>query len=246
MLQKYDTNKTSECLNALPLTIVGDSTARDIFWALADQLESRNKVSTGSLELSPLIAKHANMTLSVSFDTTLQFIWDPYLNKTISSNSHQQELYIVSTGLWHARHLNDHHVDAFEQQITRVATRLRDLDADSRSPFPRLSAPPRLILLPVSPPLQASLDPERATTLTIERTRALNARLYTVAKDHGLEVMWATLPMTDGHERAFEASGLSRFAFDCIGSRYSSYLTESAIRGCLIHQNTAAAPTPAQ
>ena len=203
MLRKYDSTATSLCLREV--TFVGDSTARQLFWALADKLNSKGKVSTGNFELSPQIARHANMTLEVP-GKAVHFIWDPYLNNTeIAGDPH----FVISGGLWQARHLDDHHTDAFEQQVARLISKFNDSYASYRSPVrPEQAATRRPVFLPISTPAQANLDSDRSAVLTPERTRAINARLQVLTKTHDFEVMWATLPMTTGLDAAFEENGL--------------------------------------
>ena len=209
MLRSYDAAEASNCLKQL--TIIGDSTARQLFWALADKLNSRAKVSTGSLELSPLIARHANMSLEVGGGRELHFIWDPYLNSTSLSRfpTSLAQVVVISGGLWQARYLNEHHLRMFERHLTRqVAEYYKTNNKNRTASLPEATASNRPIFLPISPPFQPSLDSNRSETMTPERISAINADLKTLAKDQGVDVMWATLPMTDGYETAFDSHGL--------------------------------------
>lgn len=209
MLRQYDLTATSRCVRKL--TFIGDSTARQLFWALAEKLNSRNKVSTGNFELSPQIAKHANMTLEVGTGRDLQFVWDPYLNFTKISAlpEHNERSLVVSGGLWQTRHLDDYYLNAFEQEITHLLAESDYIHQSSRMLVqpqqPALRLP---IFLPVSTPVQANLDLNKSVTLTPERTQAINARLRSLQDSHGFEVLWASLGMVNGHNGAFEPHGL--------------------------------------
>lgn len=209
MLRHYNSTQTSRCLRKL--TIIGDSTARQVFWAVADKLNSKNKVSTGNFELSPQIAKHTNMTLETGAGKDLRFLWDPYLNHTKMSAfpEYRDRLLVITSGLWHARHLDDRYLDDLEQQITHLLADSDYIRSPNRTLVqPQPPAVKRPIFLPIASPVQAKLDSDRAATLNPERTRAINARLRSLEASHGFEVMWATLPMTNGHNRAFDAQGL--------------------------------------
>ena len=151
------------------------------------------------------------MTLKSGTSSDLYFIWDPYLNETKISAipEYQEHGLVVSGGLWQARHLGNHHLDAFERQIAHLLADSDYIHKPNRifvQPQPAALKLP--IFLPVSPPVQARLDPEKTATLTSERTHAINARLHALETNHGFEVMWTALPMTSGHDTAFEEQGL--------------------------------------
>ena len=151
------------------------------------------------------------MTLNTGAGRDLRFVWDPYLNHTRISAlpEHRDQLLVITGGLWQARHLDDHYLDDFKKWITRLLADSDYMHSKNRTlvqPLP--PAVKRPIFLPVTSPVQARLDWDRAAALTPERTRAINTRLHSLEASHDFEVMWATLPMTNGHNRAFDAQGL--------------------------------------
>ena len=151
------------------------------------------------------------MTLEIGAGRDLRFVWDPYLNNTKLSAfpEYRERLLVVTGGLWQARHLDDRHLDDFERQVTRLLAGSDYTHEPNRTLVqPQPPAVKRPIFVPIASPVQANLDPIRAATLDPERTQAINARLRSLENSHGFEVMWATLPMVDGHDKAFDPQGL--------------------------------------
>ena len=151
------------------------------------------------------------MTLKVGDGNEVHFLWDPYLNNTRPSMipTSWGKTLVVSAGLWQARYLDDNHLTSFEQHSQRLIEGFRNTSSarNITQPFSE-SARHQLIFLPVSHPVLANLDPDRAAILTPDRTMAINENLRLLAQKNSFEVMWAALPMTNGHPAAFESGGL--------------------------------------
>jgi hypothetical protein len=76
MLRPYNSKAVSKCLTsgtAKDAVVIGDSTAREVFWAMARKLNA----TTAKTQMSK-VEKHADIKF-VEGKTTLSFIWDPFL-----------------------------------------------------------------------------------------------------------------------------------------------------------------------
>jgi len=109
MLYPYKPNGLQQCLSERSLVFLGDSTARDLFWAVSHNLDHAR-----ALDLHSRSGKHQNIT----FDTekaTVGFIWDPFLNATGILEQYTvpdspkegmlPTIFVVGAGLWHIKHL---------------------------------------------------------------------------------------------------------------------------------------------
>lgn len=117
MLYTYKPDDVQRCLSQRPLTFLGDSTARELFWAISYKLDHRN-----ALELHSESGKHQNITFR-SDQAQVKFIWDPFLNASSTVDQHRlpvstkdekgSDLLVVGAGLWHIKHLGAGYQRAF-------------------------------------------------------------------------------------------------------------------------------------
>lgn len=112
MIHHYNAGEMSACLSSM--TIVGDSTARQLFWAMARRLD----LNRANLELQTA-EKHEDLDFSLT-SIRLSFSWDPFLNSTspIIGNGTDSML-IASGGLWYARY-DEIPLERFAEALQRL------------------------------------------------------------------------------------------------------------------------------
>jgi N-acetylneuraminate 9-O-acetyltransferase len=183
--------------------LIGDSITRELFYALEAKCGR-----PGNHEDGPA---HSNLTFALRDGDTIDFIWDPYLNRTnlgalrnakAAPHAGVDQQYsptsvVVGGGLWYARYLNLS-APTFETHVENLI--------HSRSNLRPSEAIP--IFLPMIQPYSASLDPERNVTLTPERIRGLNEILVEVSSWSGYDVLNAVLVATQRYPSAYLEDGL--------------------------------------
>ncbi|KAK5050054.1 hypothetical protein LTR84_004174 [Exophiala bonariae] len=110
MLYPYKSKDVYECLSQRSLTFLGDSTARELFWAVSNKLDEER-----SFDLYRSSRKHQNHIFRVG-QVDVDFVWDPFLNASalprhqlfsVSNlhSRHDSDVLVVGAGLWHIKHL---------------------------------------------------------------------------------------------------------------------------------------------
>ena len=116
MMHQYTDSDISACVGDRRISITGDSTTRQVFWALARKLNS-----TSAQEAERLAERHRDQNFT-SHSVKLEFIWDPFLNSSSTErllNSHAEShlltdknlannpaLMMLGAGAWFARWLD--------------------------------------------------------------------------------------------------------------------------------------------
>lgn len=220
MIQSYNKPLISKCLSNRTLYFVGDSTVRQVFWAVAAKYDK-----VRAQQESAEAGKHQDFVYR-SDNFSLSFIWDPYLNSTQareiisnpmimhprnmidpSSKAHVAGI-IISTGLWHARY-SGHEFLTEHRRALDVAARYRPKqslrDHGIRDAY--LAMTPAIILPP--PVLNHNwLNPERAITLSPQRLANITENLLVYQNTHDLEVAWSARAMTLNNSAAITSGGL--------------------------------------
>ena len=232
MLHDYTSKEVSSCLKSRKLVFAGDSTIRQIFWAVAKKLD----VKGAEWELATA-EKHADLKFE-RFNIQLEFIWDPFLNssrlekvlelhhETEASYAVQPEqkqgpgaaIILVGGGLWHAHRLEAAPLEDFSRAINQTLSYMRPnfirqpeggllKSIDEASPRKDL-----LLIEPVETPLFDKLTPARTETITPEKIRVLNQFLFhqqvSAGKQAGPEILWSHARMTYDQPTAFDESAL--------------------------------------
>src|SRR5271154_2378859 len=106
MMHTYKPKEAQLCFSGGQIIFAGDSMVREMFWALARQLDSDN-----SLPIPAETEKHSDIHLTVK-SVRLDFYWDPYLNTSgfehafnIPDDVPKPSMTIVGTGLWYAKNV---------------------------------------------------------------------------------------------------------------------------------------------
>ncbi|KEF54883.1 uncharacterized protein A1O9_09326 [Exophiala aquamarina CBS 119918] len=202
MLYPYKSDDVQQCLSKRSLIFLGDSTARDLFWAISYKLDLSR-----ALDIHSKSGKHQNVIFS-SEQAEVKFIWDPFLNATSAVDQHVfpdspnggevSKLFVVGAGLWHIKHLGPRH-----QSVSRHFLQTRP---DSRlGPFNAILLPisvsqsKRLAINPSGP-----FDSERAGHWNILSTEISSSK--NASMDFG--IFRSYLEMIDGAINAFEQDGI--------------------------------------
>ncbi|KAK6601679.1 Cas1 domain-containing protein [Botrytis cinerea] len=168
MMHEYKRKDIQECFKERRLVFVGDSTTRQIFWAVAKKMDQRRAEEqiTEHLDLD-LVDKHKDLEFSSS-GVTVQFIWDPYLNSTGLDRELKS---------FNANPAQDAKTDESAGLILLGAPGCGEhaLQAAASQSFPsRRKSPNFLLLAPVQVPWYQALSPSREETITPEKIDQMN------------------------------------------------------------------------
>ncbi|KAL9581940.1 MAG: hypothetical protein Q9212_003593 [Teloschistes hypoglaucus] len=222
LMHEYTGKDIRTCLDGQNILYIGDSTARQLFWATAKKLNA-----TAADEEMREADRHKNLTFDGD-DVTVNFIWDPFLNSSsvrrevlshADSRTHKHDgadqaagLITIGAGLWYARHFESDWLDRFRSSVD-VLTPLLSVNNGANSATPSPSSVNRggtlhAYLAPVQVPLYDVLSPSRASTMTPGKINPMNEYLYNVSHNSGVKVIWSQLLMTRNQKFAYEESGL--------------------------------------
>ena len=232
MMHTYIRKDIQTCLAGKRLVYIGDSTARQLFWATAKKL---NATATG--EEMRQAGKHEDLMFTIN-DITLSFAWDPFLNTSslelaVSSNfeNHLSEneisvqtsgFVVVGGGLWYARHFRSDWLVRFQAALDHASTSLQLQQEKTRPLYVPTSRSgggngEHVYMLPVQEPLYNSLSPSRASNMTPARINPMNEYISDASKQYGIKVPWSHSLMTQENDFAYEESGLH--VIDNVASR---------------------------
>jgi N-acetylneuraminate 9-O-acetyltransferase len=217
ILHEYNAREIEECLECGRILFAGDSNVRQLFWATAMQV---NKTRAEHTRL--YTEKHADLHFEFGC-STLQFLWDPYLNSSVlqdeivaSGGSQHNELplrnrsqtaIVAGGGLWHARYLGDDYRMAFQKNIDTLFNISRN--KDTIEPTILLENQRNLLLfMPILSPDYDMLDEDRDTTLTRDRLSTLNIHLLQPKFKKQIEILWSFSSMLQPHVLAYGEDGI--------------------------------------
>ncbi|KAA8568343.1 hypothetical protein MFRU_029g00640 [Monilinia fructicola] len=229
MMYEYKRKDIQECFKERRLVFIGDSTTRQIFWAVAKKMD-QERAEEEITEHLDMEEKHKDLEFNSS-GVRVQFIWDPYLNSTgldrelkkfdanPTEDSKMDEsaglILLGSPGLWYARHGQENFFKDFRDSIEHVIPFMdhdggeHALRAASSQPFPsRRKSPNFLLLAPVQVPWYQALSPSREETITPEKIDQMNDYLQQVSAHSEADVVWSFSLMTWGGRGEYEESGL--------------------------------------
>ncbi|KAI9795521.1 MAG: hypothetical protein M1833_006992 [Piccolia ochrophora] len=221
-LHRYSPRDIATCLPSRKLVFVGDSTVRQVFWAVAKKLD-RDGAGKQMLEAE----RHADITFERE-GVTAAFLWDPYLNSTrlrrelvtyreesksaldqIPPSNASAALVLVGGGLWHARHVSVNPMKHFKDAVDDIVAYMGSSDPQTTT----LGTQPHgssnfLLLAPVQIPWYDKLSPARAKTITRDKINPMNDYLQQLSAHQSVDVVWSFARMTWQRESAYEESGL--------------------------------------
>jgi len=186
MLHSYTEKTSKTCLENRSLYFIGDSVVRQLYYSTAKILDSSVEIpdyyssnnegtTTGNGE------KHQDVDIMAG-GATLKFIWDPYLNTTITSAILDRKtsignlpaLVVLGTGLWQLRYIEAVHagqgMEAYTASIDRVFSATQPQDSQIAD---------EVVLIPVQPTILEKLAPEKKATLPNNKISEMNSILHT-------------------------------------------------------------------
>jgi hypothetical protein len=182
MMHTYKAADISSCLSHSHIVYVGDSIARQQFFATLKLIEPNTDTSGEA---------HTNRKHVLS-GLTLEFWWDPYLNETTDLlegklPSIKPSLMVVMTGAWQMHHLGPDYFNTWKQGVDRV------LEAVQVNP----EVADAVLLGPVEIPDYDKLDRNRTKTMTYEKISRMNqylkekeASMGTTMTAFGIPFVW--------------------------------------------------------
>jgi hypothetical protein len=224
MLHQYNSKDLSTCFSSKRIVLLGDSTIRQIYWAIAKKFDA--KAAKEGLRKT---AKHVDLYFQ-SKDVDLVFVWDPYLNSTSlheelnsyrgdvspsenGNRSQSASIVVVGGGLWDARYSDTNPLKHFTASVDKIASHIRPRlqDKTGSSTWSSSNAPldqDLFLLTPVHVPLYEALSSVRANTITSAEVDSMNAYLRQISGSVGPTVLWSYSQMTWQQKAAYEEDGL--------------------------------------
>ncbi|KAK2630188.1 hypothetical protein QTJ16_001008 [Diplocarpon rosae] len=229
MMHEYTTKDIQECFSTRRLVFIGDSTTRQIFWAVAKKMDQQ-RAEKDITEMLDLDEKHTDVDFE-SGGIKVQFIWDPWLNSTALMDElktfrayapakpdgpgQSAGLLVLGTpGLWYARHGQENYFKDFKESIDVVIPYMDHLSGTNTSvavPMTlasRQQSPNLLLLAPLQVPRYELLSPSRIETITPEKVDQMNDYIRQASAHSTADVIWSYSLMTWDGVAQYEESGL--------------------------------------
>jgi hypothetical protein len=171
MMHNYPSKDIGQCLQNRRVVFVGDSVARQIYFAIS-HLADPNLPS--SLPLGS--DKHSDYSYASSSSTQFQFYWDPFLNTSHTRDllkgvetATPPALLVIGTGLWFLRYAETSGgISAWEGTVESAL-------ASISLSMPGLAD--EVVFLPVEAPVPELLSEERAASIHSADVDAMNSDL---------------------------------------------------------------------
>lgn len=229
LMHEYNQRDIHECLYNRKLVFIGDSTTRQIFWAVAKKMD-RQKAERNIAENLARDKKHMDLEFEV-YGVTLQFIWDPWLNSTGldrelkkfsavpvseptgASGESPALLLLGAPGLWFALHNQENYMRDFRDAVERVIPYMDHASGGNRDTKPqsfnaRQGSPNFLLMAPIQVPQYEYLSPARAATITPEKIDLMNDFLQQASAYSDADIVWSYNLMTYDGKAQYEESGI--------------------------------------
>ena len=226
---EYKKKDIQDCFQHRRLVFIGDSTTRQIFWAVAKKMDQQ-RAQEEMMEMLDLNQKHRDLEFSAA-GVTVQFIWDPWLNSTglerellsfradstVNDSGGEESaalLLLGAPGLWYARHGEENFFKDFRESIDSIIPYMDHVASEngrltSSAHFrTRDSSPNFLLLAPVQVPWYEALSPSREESITPEKIDQMNDYLQQVSAHSKADIVWSYSLMTWAGRGAYEESGL--------------------------------------
>jgi hypothetical protein len=228
LLHEYKAEDLGHCAGSRQMIFVGDSTVRQLFWAVAKKLNYDDV-----FEANKRSDKHGD----VQFDqrgVDLRFIWDPSLNGSILANELQlyqdriaslsgakkesqdenpAVMIVIGGGLWHARHFEVDAVRQFKSALDSIITFTQRPDGSAWKSAAPFTGPEgigdQVFFMPIEEPIYERLSPSRQISILPQVIDQMNDYLHRLTPSHGLNIPWVFPVMTAPRKKwTMEESGL--------------------------------------
>ena len=213
-MHEYNAEDIVACIGSRNVVLIGDSTIRDTFWAIAGKL---NPKAASETEIEAL--KHQNQNFTEA-GVNVRFIWDPFLNSTSLQkelDSYRRDsntaILLVGGGLWHAKHLGATYLSHFKNSIEKIERSINIGSSNVRNPSSRKAAEKPtsknlLAITPVQVPLYEKLQPLHQEMISPVRVDSLNSCLKNVSSYSQDFVFWSYAHMILNEKSAYDRSGI--------------------------------------
>ncbi|MCJ1394105.1 hypothetical protein MMC18_006983 [Xylographa bjoerkii] len=227
MLLHYNSKDISTCFDSRRIVLAGDSTIRQVFWAIAKRLDADSATEA-------LTEGHQHADISINRkNVDLDFIWDPFLNTTrlhhelllyqkrtaTTEDDHDigkqvASIILAGGGLWHARHFKDDPILRYADDIGNISAYMRTSHqpdtSGQRLMLPAAAAADEdlLLIAPVQLPLYEALSLERANKITPAIVEPMNIHLHEMSRLQKVEVLSSFNSMNWEQKLTYEASGI--------------------------------------
>ena len=209
--RSYTTKDIKDCLDVSAdqdHVFIGDSTARELFWATARFLNKKAAVQENSKA-----EKHSDLSFTAN-GSTIHFLWDPFLNSSQTSlymtqsrvsgkdldRSPRHGLVVVGGGLWFARDERSS-VDRFKDSVDLITRKLPAPDINSKGKH-------RPLLMPVQLPYYDKLNKEYRQAMDPRKIANMNAYLEETSQVHDVDYLAGFLHMVENLPAlAYDPSG---------------------------------------
>jgi hypothetical protein len=246
-MYEYGKQDIKDCLHDKRLVFVGDSTTRQVFWAVARKLDN-GRAQNDMTKMLEGDEKHRDLEFEVD-GVKAQFIWDPYLNSTAlydelkafepgsrpkgqtdekeESKDSASLLLLGAPGLWYARHGDENSYKPFKETVDAIIPYMDHRPAAEatagRGTFSSRQGTANLLLMtPVHEPWYESLSPSREETMTPEKIDKMNEYLRQVSTFQDADIVWSYEGMIKDEKRAYAESGIH--VIDNVASRKADVL----------------------
>lgn len=211
MLHRYGVKDLKACLGGKQIVFIGDSTMRQLFWAIARKIDSEK-----AYQAQHTSERHSNMLFQKD-DLSVNFIWDPYLNSSVmyghlastsiaeqtSTLKSKSAIVVVGGGLWQARHLQGAAVKRFTQSISNLTKLLESKETSFKE-----SASTLKLLVPVQIPYFDILPEEKRRHMNPSSVDAMNKYVQEVSSTKNVLIPFAFNEMSRDLVTAYDVSGL--------------------------------------
>ncbi|KAI9758930.1 MAG: hypothetical protein M4579_002741 [Chaenotheca gracillima] len=225
LLHDYKKPEIAHCLASKRLVFVGDSTTRQVFWAVARKLDAR-----GANKDKEMASKHEDLVFERD-QVKIEFIWDPFLNSTrlheelvafradpradagqSPGTSEGAALMLIGGGLWYARHVDLNPLKAFREAVDEIVPFMNETAQRSysiaESVERRDGSSNFLLFAPVMVPWYESLSPSRQGSITPEKIDNMNDYLQQLSAFQGADVVWSYSLMNTDLQPTYQESGI--------------------------------------
>ena len=216
MMRHYQPTDLISC-RLRRLTIIGDSTMRELFWATAEKFDR-----AGAEHAMYATGKHSNVNFSRD-GVDLNFIWDPFLNSSAlheslvayrSGGNDADSILLIGGGLWYAGTFGEKYLQYYGDSMDEIMPFMNPMWPEERKgPYTEtFSIAPNkenlLILAPVQIPRYGDLKPERRALITQKRVDPMNEYLHHLHRKQGAHVAWSWSHMIQQQPEAYKKDGL--------------------------------------